>query len=480
MKLTANTKILKLVEEYPFLIEYLANYHPKFAMFRSEVMRQTFARFASLRKVASMGEMDLAKLLTDIADEIERQTGQRPEVDAPSEVMAEDEKLRKMKDLLKKLHSGEKFETVKAQFDKLLSQVDADEIVEIEQRLIVEEGVDPVEIQKLCDVHVDLFRQSLDEEIAEYDLPEGHPVLAYVEENKKILDWADLLNRLLRNTAKVPIAFVEGKVRELLDSLMLIDIHYARKENSLFPFMEKHGMSGPPQVMWGIHDEVRKGLKEARRALDEGRVNDFQELATKTVKDIIEMVFKEHSILFPMALADFFEDEWKEVKRSDDEIGYMNANQPREKIAEERQKAVASGDVIQFATGILTPEQIEMIFSNLPVDVSYVDENDVLKFYNNTSHRIFPRAPSLIGRKVQNCHPPKSVHVVEKILEAFKSGEKDVAEFWLQTKGKFIHIRYFAVRDHEGRYRGVLEMMQDVTDIRALEGERRLLQWDDE
>ena len=134
---------------------------------------------------------------------------------------------------------------------------------------------------------------------------------------------------------------------------------------------------------------------------------------------------------------------------------------------------------LSLDTGQLSVEQINIMLKHLPVDVSFVDASDELRYYSDTPQRIFARTPAVIGRKVQNCHPPKSVHVVQKIIDAFRAKEKDTAEFWIELKGRFIHIRYFAMRDKEGNYRGTLEVSQDVTEIRKLEGERRLLDWED-
>ena len=123
-------------------------------------------------------------------------------------------------------------------------------------------------------------------------------------------------------------------------------------------------------------------------------------------------------------------------------------------------------------------QRATMIFDSLPLDITYVDENDKVRYFNRAKDRFFPRSPAVIGRDVRNCHPPESLHIVEEIVNKFRSGERDEAEFWITLRGKFIHIRYFAVRSEEGEYRGVLEVSQDVTGIRALEGERRLLDWE--
>lgn len=137
-------------------------------------------------------------------------------------------------------------------------------------------------------------------------------------------------------------------------------------------------------------------------------------------------------------------------------------------------------DVLDVAEGKLTLNQINLLFRHLPVDISYVDENDLVKFYTDTEERVFPRSKGVIGREVRNCHPPKSLHMVEEIIEKFRSGKESKAEFWINKPGLFIYIVYVAVRDKDGTFRGVMEMMQDCTRIRAFEGERRLLTWEEE
>jgi len=133
--------------------------------------------------------------------------------------------------------------------------------------------------------------------------------------------------------------------------------------------------------------------------------------------------------------------------------------------------------MINLSQGHLTAEQIDLMLKNLPFDVTFVDENDTVQYYSDTSHRIFPRSPGVIGRKVQNCHPPKSVHVIEDIIQSFREKKKEAAGFWIQMKGLFVHIRYFPVYGENGEYKGVIEISQEISDIRKLEGERRILDW---
>jgi DUF438 domain-containing protein len=276
-----------------------------------------------------------------------------------------------------------------------------------------------------------------------------------------------------------------ARLTALVSTLAEVEKHYLKKENQLFPRLEDKGVSGPSKVMWAIHDDVRAHLKEFRKAVELADA----ELAVRTGRGVLQemrdMITKEEKILFPMCLEKFDDADWARVKKGEEEVGYAWVPPaPAWSQAPGGPGPVASGGPaggpVPLDTGALSVEQIDLLLTNLPVDISFVDEKDTVVYYSGTADRIFPRTPGVIGRKVQNCHPPKSVDVVESILRAFRSGERDVAEFWIETGGRFVHIRYFALRDKAGSYRGTLEVTQDVTAIRGLRGERRLLDWDTE
>jgi len=266
--------------------------------------------------------------------------------------------------------------------------------------------------------------------------------------------------------------------------LSLLDTHYVRKENQLFPYLEKHGVTGPSQVMWGIHDEIRGMLKKISAAVDSMDISVLSETGPALSRAVIEMIYKENSILFPMAVDTLSDKEWLEIRKGEDEVGYAfvkpGGEWPEERSAGEPVAHEEKPEnLLKLDTGALTVDQVNLLLKHLPVEVSFVDENNVVRYYSDTKDRIFPRSPGVIGRTVQNCHPPKSVHIVNRILESFRSGEKDYADFWIRMHGRMILIRYFAVRDSESTYKGTIEVTQDITDIKSLEGEQRLLDWDD-
>jgi len=274
-----------------------------------------------------------------------------------------------------------------------------------------------------------------------------------------------------------------------MKDLQEIEKHYTRKENQLFPFLEQKGFSGPSKVMWGKHDEVRNLFREIKQLLENKKYKEIKKPAKELISQIKGMVFKEEKILFPVAMRKLNQQDWIKIKQGESEIGYawvkpgnlwdasLVQNLKKTKAAPIPSVKTKDNSLIHLDEGDLKPEVINLILKTLPFDISYVDENDEVKYYSATDDRLFPRSPGVIGRKVQNCHPPKSLGIVNKIVESFKKKEKRSAEFWIKINDKFIYIRYFPVYDDSGHYRGVLEVSQEITGIQNLKGEKRLLDW---
>jgi len=288
-----------------------------------------------------------------------------------------------------------------------------------------------------------------------------------------------------------PEAFKEQRqaLGSLIEQLCDIDIHYTRKENQLFPMLEAHHFTGPSQVMWSIHDDIRASLKQAREAFARSDPPETITPLKEAIQAIRDMIYKEEHILYPASLDMLSEAEWIKVKEGEADIGFAWVvpdrgwpediiKAPKEVVPEPTEVLKDLSGTLGLDTGRMTLKQINLMLTHLPVDLTFVDENDRVAYYSEGPERIFPRSPAIIGREVRNCHPPKSVHLVNKILDAFKSGSRDTAEFWIELGGKFIYIRYFAVRDADGYYRGCLEVSQDLTHIRKLEGQQRLLDWE--
>ncbi|WP_442853251.1 DUF438 domain-containing protein [Bacillus sp. EB01] len=258
-----------------------------------------------------------------------------------------------------------------------------------------------------------------------------------------------------------------------------VDKHYVRKEHLIFPYLEKYGIYGPSTNMWRINDFIREGIKELRQKLAtyNGDKASVLESAQFVIEQVLHMVYREENILFPMCLDKLTEDEWMKIALESDEIGYCLISAPAKWKPERNElptDAMSEG-FIKLETGILSLKQLELMLNHLPIDITFIDENDVVRYFSFGKERIFPRTKAIIGRTVQNCHPPKSVHVVEEILHDFKSGKKDSEDFWIKARGKYVYIRYFAVRDGDGNYAGTLEFTQNIEPIQAIQDEKRIL-----
>ncbi|ROR27214.1 hypothetical protein EDD66_107128 [Mobilisporobacter senegalensis] len=386
-----------------------------------------------------------------------------------------------IKDILKELHEGKSVEDVKQKFEEAFDGVSATEISEAEGALIAQ-GLPVEEVQKLCDVHAAVFKGSIQEIHQPTDATEipGHPANILKRENRAIERIIEKKIKPLLDTAQSGESI--ELLKEGLDELGKIDIHYSKKENLFFPFMEKYGITAPPKVMWGVDDEIRDQLKEVKLELPQ-YANDVETLREKVdalILRVNEMIFKEENILIPMLLETLTVDEWKQIADDSSEIGYLIKNIPvwnptTSKEEKEIQEEKSEPGAITFPTGVLKVEEIIRMLDTLPLDITFVDKDDTVKYFSQGADRIFPRTKSVIGRNVSNCHPPASVHIVEKIVEDFKSGKKDHEDFWINMAGRLVYIRYFAVRSETGEYLGVLEVTQDIKPIQEITGEKRLV-----
>ncbi|MCK4561986.1 MAG: DUF438 domain-containing protein [Flavobacteriaceae bacterium] len=315
-------------------------------------------------------------------------------------------------------------------------------------------------------------------------LPKNHPVKVYYEES------ALIQNLLLELNDADPVLDFQ-KYFNIFNQLTTIEKRFARKENQLFPYLEKHGWEGPSQGMWSFHDNLRDQIRLLNTYNKEQNTTKIIENIPYLIDGIKRLLSIEDTRLFPNAVDLLTEEDWKEFYIGDEEIGWMLIEKPQpypavaeevyihpSKDTEKRELSFSLENTFHYDEGYMTPEQVNLLLRFLPIDITYVDENDKVVFYNRGDDRVFPRSKGIIGREVKFCHPPKSVHMVIQIVEEFKAGNRDVAEFWFNFKGKMIHVRYFAIRDKDKNYKGVIEMSQDITEIQKLEGEKRLLDWD--
>lgn len=409
-----------------------------------------------------------------------------------------------LKGIIKDLHAGVPVEKLRRTFAGLIKGTSPEEIADMENSLI-QEGFPVEEVQRLCDVHAQVFDRALKKAGKPGRVP-GHPIFSYREENKET-------KRILKELKRAAKPLVKGRPDKteverfgsVLTRFKEIEKHYARKENQLFPALETKAFVGPSKVMWGKHNEIRALIKKTEAAWTAGHWRDMAGELASLSGAVKKLIFLEEKILFPTAARKLNTVDWARIKKGEPEIGYAwikpsnlwdaqlaetmagatavtaaPSHPPTAPAAPTTMTATADDGAIDLARGRLTAEQVDLMLKSLPFDITFVDENDRVRYYSDTAERIFPRSPEVIGRAVQNCHPPKSVHVVEAIVQAFKDKTKTSADFWIQRDGKFILIRYFPVYNAAGVYKGVIEVSQDITGLKALEGERRLLSWEKE
>lgn len=408
-----------------------------------------------------------------------------------------------LKDLIRRLHKGDAVEKVREALVRSLGEIPYDEVVAAEQELI-SEGLPTEEVFRLCDLHTKALEGAIDLRAARR-APEGHPAHVFSEENRALGVEIEAIRREMAALGEGdPHREATDEARGLLgrlNALFDVDKHYQRKENLVFPYLEKRGITGPPTVMWAKHDETR-GLM--RRAMEEVKAlaaapevgsrppsaSSLHSAAVQVVEPalgaVMDMIQKEEKILLPMCLDTLTEAEWYAVAKQSLEYGFCLYDPPVDwnpegltAAEEEEAGGGAHQGRIQLPSGTLTVDQLLGILNTVPVDMTFVDQDDVVRYFTQGEERIFPRSRAILGRKVQLCHPPSSVHMVERILNDFREGRQTRAAFWIQLHGKFIHIEYFAIRSPQGTYLGTLEVSQDLTEKRKLEGDRRLLTYDD-
>jgi DUF438 domain-containing protein len=394
-----------------------------------------------------------------------------------------------LKEIIRHLHNGEAPEAVKGQLREIVQQTNPPEIMAMEQALI-SGGMPVEEVRSMCDLHSEVTREVLVQLPASPITP-GHPIDTFRRENRAI---GQVIAKIRTTLAEIS-ALEDGQectsqllqLRQSANELMDIDKHYQRKEHVLFSFLEKHGITGPSKVMWAKDDDIRAALGRMNQAAHTCPVTAAEGMkmagacVSPALAAVEEMIFKEENILLPMSLETLTENEWAEVWASSPRYGWCLV-EPQEgytppKSSDAVMPTVPGDGAITMPSGHVTVGQLTAVLSTLPLDLTFVDAEDRVAFFSEGPQRIFARSKAIIGRKVQHCHPPSSVGIVDRILGDFRAGRQNVAEFWIEFHGKFVHIRYFAIRDKEGRYLGTVELTQDIAPLRALTGERRLLQY---
>lgn len=391
-----------------------------------------------------------------------------------------------LKSLIKKLHEGVDPAEIKEKFREIIESVTPTELSKVEEELI-KEGMPRKEIQALCDIHIDIFREALEKE--KTIAPIGHPIQILLEEHKIIKQFTnklkDIANKIIGAKDFDSVSEELKQISHIIKHFKESESHYVREENVLFPYLEKHGITEPPTVMWTEHNKIRELKKKIYTVFEAQEKTIFQYFTKQLEESAIYLndmlsnhFYKEGNILFPTALKVIDETEWIEIRIQFDNLGYCCFTpQPPKVISKKEEIPISETELegmISFETGGMSKEELEILLNTLPVDITFVDKEDTVRYFSQTEDRIFPRTKAVIGRKVQKCHPQKSVHIVNQILEDFKNNKRDIAEFWINLNNRLIYIRYFPVRNKDGDYLGCLEVTQDITDIKKIEGEKRL------
>lgn len=395
-----------------------------------------------------------------------------------------------LKDIIRHLHSGAAPDLVRERLRDLVGKTDATEIMTMEQQLMAE-GMPVEEVRSMCDLHSQVTRDVLVQIAPAPAIAPGHPVDTFSCENVAlktvISSMRSTFAEIVSLDVKAEVSEFVFRLRQSANDLMDLDKHYQRKEHALFSCLERHGITGPSKVMWAKDDDVRKLLKQMNQSAHDCAPNVdavnrfFAQYAQPALSAIEEMIFKEENILLPMSLHTLTDNEWAEIWAASPQYGWCLV-EPQSGYRPPAASGAPTGAVpkegtIMMPTGHVTEEQLVAVLSTLPLDLTFVDADDRVAFFSEGPDRIFARSKAIIGRKVQHCHPPRSAETVNKILDDFRAGRQNVAEFWINFHGKFVHIRYFAVRSSEGAYLGTVELTQDVAPLRQLSGERRLLSY---
>ncbi|CAM3641247.1 DUF438 domain-containing protein [Erysipelothrix urinaevulpis] len=468
MKISIDETFYDVVSKDERLLDFLIDFG--FKPMKKKITLETMGKIVTLRKGLDHLGTNVDQLNQDLIDEGLEIT------------FVDEKKAEGLGKLIKELHDGRDPEIVKESFREQFGSVSAAEIIEMEQEL-VKNGMPISEIQRLCDIHADVFNGSIEEihaSVDEFEVP-GHPVHVLKEENRALEELLEDMDKAIGMLIKQDSSELRFGLITLTNDLYDLDKHYKRKEECYFPFLEKQGYTAPSQVMWGVHDEIRLDLKNFYDLLKSESPIELSHHFSALRKRIEDMIFKEEKILLPMIVEEITEDDWLKIAKESQEIGYCLVSPKKEWVPKRKsfydqvkEDLAAREEAIHFNVGTLNFEELEAILNLLPIHVTFVDKDDTFKYFNQTKGRHFFRSPSQIGRKVQHCHPPKSVDLVEGILHDFKANIKDEESFWIEMNGKLIYIAYYAVRDKFGNYMGTLETSMDIKPFQEIQGQKRL------
>ena len=380
-------------------------------------------------------------------------------------------------------------------YDKAIEQAQAFDVVAVVDRLMQEN----IELEKLkTGINRSLnmlYKALVSRQIPDYNKKTFFRILQAENNvlNERLIELRNPIKAFnAKGADKVQIDKALQDISKAVESLGKFNLHYIKKENILFPYVEKY----LPEyrclpMMWSYHDDIRQYLKDIVELIrnNPSDLKRLNRLLGDLFFNMYAIRFREEYILFPVVFDRIPEAEMNGMMEQAFDVGFAFIDAPDQSVLKEKadspelpdlqdvlREEDMAGKLLDFGTGLMTIEQAVMLLNHLPVDVTLVDEKDEVRYFSTPGHRIFPRSKAIIGRLVENCHPPSSVHIVKQLVDDFRNGKKQKESFWIQMGDKFILIQYFALRDENGVYRGTLEVSQDVTEIRKLKGEKRLME----
>lgn len=444
-----------------------------------------------------------------------------------------DKRIDVLKDILLRLHDGADATSVQEDFNQHFTGVSALEISMMEHELMGSDtGITFEDVMGLCNVHANLFKGAISDVEAPDAEQEGHPVYLFKQENLALRAAMLRIRRIIENYEKPEnepyrLDLLNG-LRHQMSLLGQFDRHYTRKEKLFFPVMERYGHDAPPKVMWGVDDDIRDLFKTTQAKLDQLpniSIDQVSAAFEAFAKEFEEMIFKEEAILLMILLETLTQDDWLAIAKESDAYGYAiikptavwqpyrevfdtpkdlqeETDNKESLVAEDlsdteqvtrvidtpegqltiqftpkKDKAAVDRTTTQaFGNGYLSVEQADLILNHLPMEITFVNKDDIFQYYNDNTepeNMIFKRTPSQIGRHVELCHPPRVLEKVKKIFSLLRSGERNKVTMWYKSErsGKFIYVTYAAVRDRKGDFQGVLEYVQDIQVFRDLDGD---------
>ena len=458
-KINLDLPVANLVEEYPELKNILTDLG--FTEIVNPTALSTVGKVVTLKKGSLIKNIDLGKIVKKLEDEgfevLNSGINSNEEENILEENLSEnkenskEDRLELLKSYIQRLSQGQDLEEVREDFVKNFKDVSSKEIMEAEQSLILG-GVPLEKVQKLCDIHSALFHDQdiIDQSGKDLEKVPGHPLNILSLENKEI---KNLVENIKNSQDKLP------EIKKLL----AINSHYSKKAGLIYPLLKtKYKINGPSDVMWGVDDEIRKSLSQIvkSKSYDE---KDLEQVLNR----VEEMIYKEENILFPILKDHFTEDEWNKIYADLNEYGLdLLGDIPiwKDYIEKEKIKNENSAS-LNFETGSLTAKEAIQIFRTIDAELTFIDKDDIVRYYSEGENKIFPRPKSCLGRDVTSCHPPKVVPIVKNLLEDFKNKKRDRLVVCRKIKGRDILVKYLAIYDN-GNYIGTLETVEDISEYK--------------